>query len=295
MVMRGIDISNWQAGLDLRKMPVDFCICKATEGINFVDGFCDNWVKQAKTLSMPYGFYHFARENDPVKEADFFIKHCKGYFGHGIPVLDYEVDNTDNVSWCEKFLKRVKDVTDVWPLIYISAYRVYQYRNSWIPDKCGLWIAGYPMHYAYWPLENDIPYSLGTWENAAIWQFTSELILPGYVGKLDGNLAYMDEKQWAKYAQSGKTSSDSTDKKENVDSLVKDVLSGKYGSGDERKIKLGNQYTTVQKRINELYNVAESVIAGKYGNGNERKKNLQKSGYPYELVQQIVNNLLNER
>ncbi len=34
MAMNGIDISNYQRGLDLAKVPCDFIICKATEGTN---------------------------------------------------------------------------------------------------------------------------------------------------------------------------------------------------------------------------------------------------------------------
>lgn len=295
MVMRGIDISNWQGGLDLRKMPVDFAIMKATEGLHFVDDFCNDWVEQAKKLSMPWGFYHFARENDPVKEAEFFYKSCKNYFKSGIPVLDYETSNSNDVTWCEKFLKRVHDLTGVWPLLYISAYRVGAYSNSWIPDKCGLWIAGYPMHYAYWPIETDVPYGIGKWTNVAIWQFSSEVILSGYVGKLDGDIAYMDEKAWRKYAQGDNAKPAPTPKPtydKSTDELAREVIEGKHGTGAKRKKSLGKRYDEVQKRIDELYNIADEVIAGKWGNDETRKKKLKSAGYPYDLVQNIVNRLL---
>lgn len=296
MVMRGIDISNWQGGLQPSKMPIDFCICKATEGINFVDGFCDAWIEDCKSASLPWGFYHFARNNSPEKEADFFVKHCKGYFGYGIPVLDYEVENSNNADWCEKFIKRVHDLTGVWCMIYLSAYRVTQYKNSWIPEKCDLWIAGYPASYAYWPTSSEIPYNIAPWKFAAIWQFSSEVILRGYVGKLDGDLAYMDAKAWTKYAKSGKPESVEPAKPaQKLDDIVKDVLNGKYGSGDERKKKLGKRYEEVQQRVNELYNIADEVIAGKWGNGWNRQQALTGAGYPYELVQRIVNDILGER
>lgn len=314
MVMRGIDISNWQRGLDLAKMPVDFAIFKATEGLDYVDSYCDGWVKQAKKLSMPWGFYHFARENDPVKEADFFYKSCKNYFKSGIPVLDYETSNRNDVTWCEKFLERIHDLTGVWPLLYISAYRVGTYFNSWIPDKCGLWIAGYPTTYTDWPVyTNDgqdfshyikkqvqydywlyetPPYDFGKWECAAIWQFSSEVILSGYVGKLDGDLAYMDENAWKKYAQGDNAKPTPTPKPtydKNTDELAREVLEGKHGTGAKRKKSLGKRYDEVQKRIDELYNIADEVIAGKWGNNETRKKKLKAAGYPYDLVQKIVN------
>lgn len=37
-----------------------------------------------------------------------------------------------------------------------------------------------------------------------------------------------------------------------IDKLAQDVIAGKYGSGAERKAKLGSQYDAVQKRVNEL-------------------------------------------
>ena len=314
MVMRGIDISNWQSGLDLRKMPIDFCIMKATEGLNFVDSFCDGWVQQAKKLSMPWGFYHFARENDPVKEAEFFVKKCKNYFGLGVPVLDYETTNSNDVTWCEKFLKRVYDLTGVWPLLYISSYRVGSYSKSWIPSKCGLWIAGYPTTCTTWPIytndgqdishyiekqvQHDYwlyeipPYDLGKWECAAIWQFSSEVILPGYVGKLDGNLAYMDESAWSKYAKGKKVTPVKPTYDKSIDELACEVIEGKHGNGAKRKKSLGAKFEAVQKRVDELYTIADEVIAGKWGNGETRKKKLKNAGYPYELVQKIVNDKL---
>ena len=40
--------------------------------------------------------------------------------------------------------------------------------------------------------------------------------------------------------------------------------------------------------------VAKEVLSGKWGNGGERRKNLTEAGYNYEDVQGIVNALLND-
>ena len=37
-----------------------------------------------------------------------------------------------------------------------------------------------------------------------------------------------------------------------IDELAQEVLDGKYGNGEERKAKLGDNYAAVQKRVNEL-------------------------------------------
>lgn len=291
--MRGIDISNWQAGIKPSLLGIDFCICKATEGLGFIDKYCDGFIEDCKKNNILWGFYHFARENNPEKEAQFFYKHCKGYFGHGVPVLDYEVENASNREWCECFLTELHKLSGVWAMLYISASRSEQYRGSWIPQKCGLWLAGYPQAYTSWISGDSMPYGTGPWDFAAIWQFTSSLRLGGY--ELDGDIAYMDAKAWARYAGSTTSGTASEEPKKNTkttDELAYEVYNGKHGTGEERKKSLGARYDEVQKRVNELFRIADEVINGKWGNGWNRQQALEGAGYPYELVQRIVNDKL---
>ena len=246
-MMKGIDISNWQAGIDPSKLNIDFCICKATEGLNFVDRHCDGFIQACIKRKIPFGFYHFARNGNPEKEAKYFYDNCKGYIGKGIPVLDYEVDNANNRIWCEKFLKRFHELSGIWPMLYISASRCPQCAGSWIPGKCGLWCAGYPDTRQSWRTD-DIPYDVAPWKFCAIWQFTDNLRLKGYTGALDGDIAYMDEKAWSSYATSKKqngSSSDEDAKKstgKTCEELAKEVLQGKWGNGWNRKNALDKTY-----------------------------------------------------
>lgn len=200
-MMKGIDISNLQANLIPSNLGIDFCICKATEGTGFVDKFCDAFIQNCKNKGILYGFYHFAGTDDPYSEAKFFYDNCLGYIREGIPVLDYEVWGlNDDVSWCELFLAEFHRLSGVWPLLYISASHCNDFANSWIPQTCGLWVAGYPQDYKSWPGNDSMPYEIYPWDFVAIWQFTSSLMLPGYNSALDGDLAYMDEKGWKAYA-----------------------------------------------------------------------------------------------
>ena len=48
MSMNGIDISNWQKGIDLTKVPCDFVIIKATQGTDYVNPDYDRAYQQAK-------------------------------------------------------------------------------------------------------------------------------------------------------------------------------------------------------------------------------------------------------
>ncbi len=78
-----------------------------------------------------------------------------------------------------------------------------------------------------------------------------------------------------------------------------DVMAGKYGNGEERKIRLaaaGYDYWAVQRLVNGMAKgydkVALDVIAGKYGNGQARINALYAAGYDAQLVQDMVNNIL---
>ena len=88
-----------------------------------------------------------------------------------------------------------------------------------------------------------------------------------------------------------------------IDELAKEVIEGKYGNGAARKKALGNLYSEVQKRVNEVLlgkstpkksidEIAKEVIQGKWGNGATRKTKLEKAGYNYRQVQNRVNQLL---
>lgn len=299
--MRGIDISNWQQGLDISKLKIDFAIMKATEGNYYVDPFCDNWVSQCKEKGIKWGFYHFANNNNPIVEADFFISKTKGYFGHGIPVLDIEDNNISNWGdYASKFCKRVHDKTKVWPVIYCSASQCARFDGYSAADNCGLWCAGYPYTMHSWTSE-DFPYNVYPWSNVLMWQFTSNLYLSGYDSRLDGNIAYISKKQWDAYATGDRKKKESKDnpkpkpKKKTVSDVAYEVILGEYGNGKDRikaLKKAGYNYKTVQTMVNDMYAVAHEVIRGDYGNGQDRIDRLANAGYNPRAIQYIVNLLL---
>lgn len=201
-MLKGVDISNWQAGIVPSQLGVDFCIVKATEGVSFTDRQCNRFIENCKANGILWGFYHFARPdlNDGAAEADHFHEQTKGYTGQGVPVLDYEVwGKVNDAAWCEKFLKRYHELTGVWAMLYISASNCSKFAGSWIPEKCGLWVAGYPQIFTDWP-DSTLLYSIAPWKVCAIWQFTSSLRLAAWNGNLDGDYAYMDAAAWGKYA-----------------------------------------------------------------------------------------------
>ncbi len=78
-----------------------------------------------------------------------------------------------------------------------------------------------------------------------------------------------------------------------------DVLAGKYGDGEARRINLaaaGYDYDAVQSLVNALCKgygpVANDVMNGKYGNDAARRYNLIRAGYDPDQVQNLVNNMI---
>lgn len=286
-VLKGIDISSWQKGFDLADASPDFVIVKATEGLNIVDECCDGFVQEAIRLDIPFGYYHFARSNDPAAEAKYFYSNTRGYVGKGIPILDFEVPNPN--SWIEVWCKTFYQLSGIKPWFYTySDYINSQgYGTPWVKANCGLWLAGYPMAYTGYP-GPDCPYRHDGWTLAA-WQFTSSLAMGGMT--IDGDFFYGGRKAWNAYAGTDGTgdSSDGMVPGPTLLELAADVIKGKYGNGADRRAALGSRYDEVQAKINDLYAEANNVIKGRYGNGADRRAAL---GDEYGIVQYIVNNML---
>lgn len=205
-MLHGIDISNWQYGLRLPES-LDFCIVKATEGIRFVDPNCDGFIQQAISKGILFGFYHFARNNDPEREAVFFRNNTKGYELAGIPVLDIEDETIPNWgSYAQRFVDKYHAITGVYPMVYCSAGYLIRFAGYPLVDTCGLWVAGYPDSRKR-DLK-DIPkfcYDVSPWKFAAIWQYTSNGWLGNESGPLDMDVAYMDAGAWKLYANPNAT------------------------------------------------------------------------------------------
>ena len=195
--MRGIDVSNHQgrAGFKISNhlSQIDFCIVKATEGLAFVDGYCDVFVQTLRAAGKPWGFYHFAGNGDPVAEAEYFHRNTSNYFGEGIPVLDWEGDQA--VEWVNRFTARIRELTGVHPWIYGNPWR---FNQGGVDQNCMRWIASYP-NVVSPPLDYDPGEAPQTDGLVGAWQFCSDGHLEGYPGNLDFNVFYGDAEAWQRY------------------------------------------------------------------------------------------------
>lgn len=208
--LNGIDISNWQKGINLTAVPADFVICKATEGTTYVSPDCDRQYQQAKKAGKLLGVYHFATGGSSgVAEADWFLKNIEGYVGEAILVLDWEANAINKgVAYAKAFLDRVYQRTKVRPLIYMSNSVIHQF--DWSPvvaGNYGLWNAGYYAGYQTMGYNPNAPIygSLGEFGSCAMYQYTSSGRLSGYSGNLDLNVFYGDKNAWKAYAKGSGT------------------------------------------------------------------------------------------
>lgn len=294
MALNGIDISHYQEGLDLSKVPCDFVIIKATEGTYMVQDTCDPWVQQAKRLGKKWGFYHFAAGGEAIAEADFFVKNCRNYFGHGIPVLDYEMYGRKGTAWVKRFLDRVYEQTGIRCMVYTSRSVLKEEDWSEVAPNHALWVAQYP-NYEPTGYQSDPWFpkgSIGAFQFVTMHQYASTGRLPGWNGNLDLDIAYLTPEGWDAIARGdGAKPTEPAEPTETTLELAYKVMNGELGTGDDRKKALGSRYDEVQSFINHICftsaNVlADEVMKGKYGNGAVRKTVL---GNRYAEVQAIIN------
>ena len=259
--MNGIDISNWQAGIDLSKVPADFVIMKATQGTTYVSPDCDRQYQQARKLGRLLGVYHYVDGSGATQEADYFVGHCKGYIHDAILAIDWEQEQNHawgNEAYLEQLVRRVIERTGVKPLIYSMASRYAQVAAVAKKLDCGLWIAEYADM-------NPTGYQAHPWREGAygcaIRQYASTGRLNGWGGDLDLNIAYMTREQWAKYVNPG---------------------------GKPAPAPAPSKPAPAPARKSEDA-IAAEVIAGKWGNGADRVNRLKAAGYDAAAVQAKVN------
>lgn len=211
MALNGIDISNWQAGINLSAVPADFVIVKATQGTTYVSPEADTQYQGAKSAGRLLGVYHFATGDGAVEEAKFFLSNVQGYLGEAVLFLDWEgAVLTQGVGYAKTFLDYVYQQTGIRPLIYMSKSVTNSYDWSTVSANYGLWVAQYadsnPTGYQDDPWTDANGY--GSWSGAAIFQYASTGRLSGYDGNIDLDKFYGDAKAWQAYAKSDRVTTD---------------------------------------------------------------------------------------
>lgn len=284
--MDGIDVSNWQNGIEVDKMDMDFVICKSTEGTFYVNPDCDRVYQDAKNSGKKTGVYHYASGGDALAEAKYFVDHVKGYLGDSILVLDFEADAVnEGVGWAKDWLDAVYNMTGVKPLIYMSRSVVNRYDWSSVHDAgYGLWVAAYYKGYTtiYGFEENPTLYgTVDDWEGElALYQYTSSGRINGWSGNLDLDKFYGDESTWDAFAGysggatgsgGGSNYSPGTVEHEDDKATYYTVMSGDTLSGIAQRYNTTYQAIAEKNGIsnpNLIYPGQRLLITGKYASSS---------------------------
>lgn len=294
MTMSGIDISSWQSGIDVAKVPCDFVIAKATQGTNYVNPDCDRAVQQAIKLGKCWGTYHYVDGSGAVAEADYYVNNVGGYVGKGVLCIDWESAQNGawgNYGYLDALVARVIERTGVKPLIYVQASAYAPTAEVAKRHDCGLWIAQYADMNATG--YQGTPWNEGAY-SCAIRQYSSAGWLPGWNGNLDLNKFYGDAAAWRKYAGASGTA---TPAPKPVDplagksdaQLADEVIAGKFGDGDNRKRALGNRYAAVQAVVDQKLGASGTPAAQTYTvkPGDTLSGIAAKYGTTWQALQQI--------
>lgn len=265
---KGIDISAWQDKISVTNFKkakasgVDYVILRlgytgSSSKKPTIDSVFEHNYANAISAGLPVGIYYYSLATTTAKaqtEAEFVIKHLKGKKITYPVYIDME-DNTYQskcskatlASVCNAFCKSIKNAGYI-PGVYASLY--------WFNNKIGnitaehtKWVAQY-----YKKCEYKGAYDM--------WQYSSSEAVSGIASKTDVSWCYKDFNAIQ------------------IDYVVQP---------DENNVVDVSYVVVGTKSIEEL---AKEVINGKWGTGDDRKKRLTKAGYDYDKVQAKVNEIL---
>jgi len=193
--VHGIDVShhnqkiNWQKvramrvnERDGRELRLEFVFIKATEGTTLTDRyFRQNW-REARTVGLRRGAYHFyLPRRDPEKQARHFIRTVQLQPGDFAPVLDFEVDRgvkpDQLVADLRRWLDLVEEEYGVKPIIYTNSHLYRRYVAGKLDDY-PIWLADYSRE------------DLREYRNKPLylWQHSQSGAVSGIRGRVDFNV-----------------------------------------------------------------------------------------------------------
>lgn len=196
MTMQGIDISSYQAGIDLTRVPCDFIIVKATQGAGYMNPDCVRAVEQALAAGKYVGVYHYI-DGSGVGEADFFVDQISGWVGRALVCLDWEPGSNSrwgDLGYLGAVIDRVRERTGRPPVVYASA-AAFPWQTC-AARGCGTWVAQYAdmTQTGY----QDHPWNEGSYQ-CDIRQYSATGRLPGWAGDLDLDIFYGNRTLWDAY------------------------------------------------------------------------------------------------
>ena len=205
-----LDISSWNGDLDdddweaIKDAGVDSVIIRAgfsklnTNRLKKDERFKQN-IKRARKHGLDVGVYYFTTgltKKEMIREAEFFMKIIEPYRDMiTLPVaLDFETNSRGRLNWrkvrelgkdnctalCETFCDIIADA-GYEPMLYASRGLFNTYLDAEkLEDKYAIWLAQYTRDLSATGYEGEY----------YIWQYSSNVRIPGIRCRFDGNYLY---------------------------------------------------------------------------------------------------------
>lgn len=199
-LQKGVDISEWQAGLNLNTIShqIDYVILRigytgSVSNVCTKDSYFDNFYNQAIINNIPIGIYYYSTAtnvSDAVKEAQFVIKNLKDKKITYPVYFDFEdgkqanLSGTEKESICNAFCLTIKN-GGYKAGVYSRQNFLFDYTTEKFDDTWDLWVSHYGQNIGQ-PSQNVYTYE----PYFEMWQYTSKGKLEGYSGNLDLNISY---------------------------------------------------------------------------------------------------------
>lgn len=254
--IKGVDVSNHNGKIDWETLSkeIDFAIIRAGYSHTTDVSFNRN-ISEANKYNVKVGIYWFSyalSSTEAKEEAKACLAAIQKY-KVDLPVyFDFEYDSENYAKKIAVFYtgEDIRKITRAFcETIKEGGYTAGVYTNVDYINR------------AYKPMLNEYPIWLAQWGDrksysCAMWQYTSAGRVKGIQGYVDRDILYLEE---AEKTEKG------------VSNLLQNVID-KYAA--------------------KYIEIANDILSGKYGNGEERKRNLKAKGYDASFAQAIVNAML---
>ncbi|EGT3606889.1 GH25 family lysozyme (plasmid) [Clostridium perfringens] len=186
--LKGIDVSNWKANIDFKRVRndgVQVVYIKATEGNYYKDAYTKQNYNGAKAQGLKVGFYHFFRANKDAKsQANYFANYL-----NEIGATDYDcklaldIETTEGVgvstltSMCIDFLEELKRITGKEVVVYTYT----SFANSNLDSR----LSAYPVWIAHYGV--NTPGNNRIWDEWIGFQYSESGNVSGVSGGCDMN------------------------------------------------------------------------------------------------------------
>ena len=258
MSYKGIDVSHFQGNIDWNKVKgnIDFAILRlgwiGNNNNHTLDTKFETYYNACKSVGIPIGVYVYNycnSQNTAKSGAEWTVNQLKDK-GIDLPIyIDMEDRSIENLgkdkltSICIAF-NTVIENAGYWAGVYANLNWYTNYLNKdTIKARYTTWVAHYGISQDKYVGQYDML------------QYSDTGKISGISGNVDMDIMYRDLINEIKESNTG------TDRK-TVEELAREVIAGKWGNGEERKIKLTNagyDYSAVQAKVNEILGVDTSI------------------------------------